>query len=771
MQNATGTLFTQYECNTGGLTAGRLLIFTLGTCGSTTVTATATRTSTVTPVGNTNTPTRTSTPGGPTSTATSTGTPGTTGSWVDIAAYPTVTISPTPGSYPLRLKRAAAAAYPPNGKIYQFGGRHGVDGEDITLQWIWEYTPGDPGSWARKNALLDGTQPGARYTANSAAVTLTDSNGVRIYVVGGSSIDSVPTPAVRVYDPTADAVTVLTSDPWPATPARVPGGYAVYNNKLYIFGGFSALGAGAVFTDTWQFDPMAASGSKWTQLGNLNLGRGYIAGAELDGYIYAIGGDIWDPSQPVNNRLVPVNNVERMDVRVANPTWQTVASLPTARGDLGAWAYDSGTNYQITGRIAVAGGVYPTPDATGYLYNPGTNSWGSFPSLLHATRNYGYAQLNGFLYALGGYDYTNNTPNGANFNQRYDATAPIGPTVTSTSTASATGQATSTRTNTAVATSTSTSVVGTGTAVSTITSTPGGPTRTATRTPTACVPHFTDVLPTDYYYAAVNYLYCHGAISGYADGSFRPYNDTTRAQVSKIIVISVGWAINTTGGPHFTDVPTSHPFYTWIETAFSHGIISGYSDNTFRPYNNVTRAQLSKMIVLAVGLPINTTGGPHFTDVPRTDPFYNFIETAYNAGIISGYSNNTFRPNNNATRGQVSVIIYRALLNTAPTATAIATVAATATLTRTPVAVQITGFAFVPPSVTIPSGTTVMWTNLDPAVHTSTSNAATPLWDSGALSQNQSFSYTFNTPGTYSYYCEQHPTMMGSITVTGSAKP
>src|SRR5690242_14916980 len=49
------------------------------------------------------------------------------GIWEDVAPFPTVSVSPTPGTYPLRLKRAAAAAYPPNGKIYLMGGRHGTD--------------------------------------------------------------------------------------------------------------------------------------------------------------------------------------------------------------------------------------------------------------------------------------------------------------------------------------------------------------------------------------------------------------------------------------------------------------------------------------------------------------------------------------------------------------------------------------------------------------------------------------------------------------------
>ena len=189
-----------------------------------------------------------------------------TGVWTDTAPFPTITLSPTPGTFPLKLKRAGAASYPPNGKLYVMGGRHGTDGEDTTLQWIWEYSPGEPGpgTWLRKNALLDSSQPGSRWTANMAVAVLTDTSGVRIYAIGGSSINSDSSASVRSYDPVADAITVLpTADNWPASPTRIPGGYAVYNNKLYIFGGFTSIGTGSVFTDTWQFDPLAPSGSKW----------------------------------------------------------------------------------------------------------------------------------------------------------------------------------------------------------------------------------------------------------------------------------------------------------------------------------------------------------------------------------------------------------------------------------------------------------------------------------------------------------------------------
>ncbi len=194
------------------------------------------------------------------------------------------------------------------------------------------------------------------------------------------------------------------------------------------------------------------------------------------------------------------------------------------------------------------------------------------------------------------------------------------------------------------------------------------PTETATpistSTVTPCPITFTDVSPDDYFYEAVRYLYCQGVISGYGDNTFRPYNNTTRAQLSKIIVLAEGWEIDTSGGPHFSDVSADNAFYTFIETAYNRSIITGYQDGTFRPDNNVTRAQLSKIIVLAQQWPIDTSGGPHFSDVPTDHPFYGFVETAYNRGIINGYNDGTFRPTNSATRGQISKIVYQAI--TAP---------------------------------------------------------------------------------------------------------
>jgi len=78
-------------------------------------------------------------------------------------------------------------------------------------------------------------------------------------------------------------------------------------------------------------------------------------------------------------------------------------------------------------------------------------------------------------------------------------------------------------------------------------------------------------------------------------------------------------------------------------------------------------------------------------------------------------------------------------------------------------AINIQGFAFDPPSLEIPAGTTVTWTNQDSAPHTATADDGS--FQSGKLDQSKSFSFTFDTPGTYKYHCEFHANMTATITV------
>jgi plastocyanin len=72
-------------------------------------------------------------------------------------------------------------------------------------------------------------------------------------------------------------------------------------------------------------------------------------------------------------------------------------------------------------------------------------------------------------------------------------------------------------------------------------------------------------------------------------------------------------------------------------------------------------------------------------------------------------------------------------------------------------------FAYQMANIQVRVGTTVTWTNQDNVLHSVTFKNS--MKDSGLLSQGQSFSYTFNTPGTYQYYCTVHPNMVATVTV------
>ncbi len=83
--------------------------------------------------------------------------------------------------------------------------------------------------------------------------------------------------------------------------------------------------------------------------------------------------------------------------------------------------------------------------------------------------------------------------------------------------------------------------------------------------------------------------------------------------------------------------------------------------------------------------------------------------------------------------------------------------------------VIIQSASFQPDSLTVPAGTTVTWINRDIVRHTVTSREG--LFDSGRLGSGESFTYTFEEPGTFDYYCTIHPTMQGTVTVTEAEMP
>jgi PKD repeat protein len=160
-------------------------------------------------------------------------------------------------------------------------------------------------------------------------------------------------------------------------------------------------------------------------------------------------------------------------------------------------------------------------------------------------------------------------------------------------------------------------------------------------------------------YVHINALVGLGIINGYSDNTFRPNNTLTRAQAAIMIVRAVG--ISTEGvSSNFTDVPTTHAAYKFISAAYQAGIINGYNDGTFKPNVNVTRAQIAIMVQRAFNVQASETIIT-FTDVPEGYAPKKFIEILASQKIVNGYSDGTFKPLNNVTRAQFSTMIYNAI--------------------------------------------------------------------------------------------------------------
>ena len=96
-----------------------------------------------------------------------------------------------------------------------------------------------------------------------------------------------------------------------------------------------------------------------------------------------------------------------------------------------------------------------------------------------------------------------------------------------------------------------------------------------------------------------------------------------------------------------------------IEEMVKSGIIKGYGDKTFKGNESITRAEFTKMVVMAFA-GSDTSAASDFIDVSPDDWYYQYVSTAKKLGIINGYDGNVFKPNDKITRQDMAVIIKNA---------------------------------------------------------------------------------------------------------------
>jgi len=158
--------------------------------------------------------------------------------------------------------------------------------------------------------------------------------------------------------------------------------------------------------------------------------------------------------------------------------------------------------------------------------------------------------------------------------------------------------------------------------------------------------------------ANIKALVATGAIAGYPDNTFKPNNNITRAEFASILVRAFN--LEPKAGKIFNDTANSWAKDS-IATAYAYGIIQGYSDTTFGPDDLITREQMAVMVVKAANL-TDITNSEAFVDNDKiSDWAQDAVAIAKANGIIAGYPDNTFNPQGNATRAEAATVILNAI--------------------------------------------------------------------------------------------------------------
>lgn len=169
---------------------------------------------------------------------------------------------------------------------------------------------------------------------------------------------------------------------------------------------------------------------------------------------------------------------------------------------------------------------------------------------------------------------------------------------------------------------------------------------------------FSDVLPNDWFAQYTLILQERGIIQGFPDGSFRPHIPIIRKHAAKMIALSAG--LDTTEPPiSFPDFPSTDAMAPYVAALVKSGAIQGFPDGSFRPNAHITRGHACKMIVHAFQLPHPPAQIP-FVDYPQDPGVSYAISTLGAYGYVKGYSTENgpeFRPNNNLTRAQMAKIL------------------------------------------------------------------------------------------------------------------
>lgn len=160
----------------------------------------------------------------------------------------------------------------------------------------------------------------------------------------------------------------------------------------------------------------------------------------------------------------------------------------------------------------------------------------------------------------------------------------------------------------------------------------------------AATKKFTDVNPKSVHAEAIQSLVERGIISGFTDNTFRPGKVLTRAEAAKMIALSIGLDTKEVANPNFSDVKKGVWYYEYVAALSISGLLDGFSDKTFRPGQTLTRAEIAKLLVKSYELDNSDATSNPFNDVQEGRWFTQYIKSLYSTGITNGKTTTMFVP-------------------------------------------------------------------------------------------------------------------------------
>lgn len=183
--------------------------------------------------------------------------------------------------------------------------------------------------------------------------------------------------------------------------------------------------------------------------------------------------------------------------------------------------------------------------------------------------------------------------------------------------------------------------------------------------PAAPAPTFRDLSEQHWAKPAITALIEKGAVGGYPDGTFKPENHITRAEVAAILNKALNLPDYNSSTPDFIDVSPEDWFYEPVMNAVRAGIISGYGQN-FNPNQEISREELAILLVKALGKGEEARASMD-VQTPYTDDSLisgwsrGFVVKALESNLLKGYPDNSFRPQGQATRAEACATIVNLL--------------------------------------------------------------------------------------------------------------